>query len=582
MNNSEIAHVFKLIGDLLEIKGDNPFRIRSYRNAVDIIENMPGELTDIVEGGKSDLTEIKGIGKAIAEKIEELVKTGKLTFVDDLLKELPSGLLDMLRVSGLGPKKVKMFYEELNITGLDELEEAIRSGKLDNLKGMGAKSIEKLKRGIEDCRSLLSKSDRTDVATALFTANEYIEYLSELKVIKKIDYAGSLRRFKETIGDIDILVGVKDTGQAREIMDHFVAYNGVREVLVKGDTKSSIVLKSSMQVDLRVVDIDNFGSSMQYFTGSKAHNVALRDRAKKMGFKLNEYGLFDEKTEELVASKKEEDIYKALNLRYIEPGLRENTGEIEAAELNKLPKLIKLKEIQGDLHMHTTASDGANSIEEMARSAIELGYKYIAITDHSKSTGIANGLDKARLLKQIKAIDKVNEKLLGEGFEFTVLKGSEVDILTDGTLDYDNEMLGKLDIVVAAVHSNFNMDGDAMTKRILSAVESGMVDIIAHPTGRLINEREPYRFNMERIMDACVEHGVALELNSYLARLDLKDTHLKMAKERGIKIAISSDAHSAAQLSNVHYGVLMANRGWIEKSDVLNAMPLKKLKEALA
>ncbi len=577
MNNKEVVRVLVRVADLLEIKGENPFRVRSYRNAAATIDGLALSLELIAGADEDRLEEIPGVGKAIHGKILEILKGGSCKLLDELMEELPRGLLDMLEVPGLGPKKVKLFYRSLGIESVDSLEQAALEGELRELPGMGEKSEQKILRSIERYRRTQKSSRRFRLGAATAIAQKVREYLQGVEGAEAVEVAGSIRRWRESIGDIDILVTGKD-GVA--VMDAVAAYPGVTEVIGRGATKSSVVVgvdNTTIQVDVRFVEAPAYGAALNYFTGSKEHGVALRSRAKKMGLKLSEYGVFDEKTGRQVAGKDEPSVYKALGLSYIEPELRENRGEIEAAENGELPVLIDEADIRGNLHMHTIVSDGANTVEEMARAAIKEGYEYIAITDHSKASGIASGLDEKRFLEHINNINKVEQKLKDEGEVITLLKGAEVDILSGGALDYSDELLSMLDCVVGAVHSGFDMEGERMTARIITAIESDMLNILAHPTGRLIGAREPYDMDMEAVMEAAAAFKVAMELNSYPERLDLKDTHCRMAKDRGLLVSISTDSHSTETFSNMTYGVRTARRGWLEKKDVLNSRPLAEL-----
>jgi len=562
MNNKEVVRVLVTIADLLEIKGENPFRVRSYRNGAATIDGLSVSLELIAQDDDDRLEDIPGVGKAIHGKIMEILASGSCALLDDLTSELPSGLLDMLGVPGLGPKKVKLFYQSLGLDSVDGLEEAALEGRLRDLPRMGEKSEQKIVAAIERYRRTQKSSKRFRLDTATAIAAQVIEYLGAVEGVNTVDIAGSLRRWRESVGDLDILVTGKD-GEA--VMDAVAAYPDVVEVIGKGATKTSVLLavgNTRLQIDVRFVEEASRGAALNYFTGSKEHGVALRGRAKNMGLKLSEYGVFDEKGGERLAGKDEVEVYKALGLPYIEPELRENRGEIEAAENGELPSLITEEDIRGNLHMHTTASDGANTIEEMARAAILAGYEYIAITDHSKASGIASGLDDKRLLEHINDINAVAKKLKNEGEELIILKGTEVDILASGALDYSDELLSLLDCVVGAVHSGFDMEGARMTARIIEAIESDMLSILVHPTGRLIGAREPYDMDMEAVMDAAVEFGVAMELNSYPQRLDLKDTHCRMAKDKGLLVSIATDSHSTETFSNMTYGVHTARRGW--------------------
>lgn len=570
MINNKIADIFQEIGDILEIQDENPFRVRSYHRAAQIVRGLASDLEAAYKKDPKKILAIRGIGKDLFGMIEEIIKTGDCTLHKDLLAHFHPGLLEMLNLRGIGPKKVKLIYMNLGIKDMKTLEKAANEGKLRDLPGMGEKTEKAILKSIQDLKRY---SQRTLMPLALDEAKLLITYLKEQKSVKKCEYAGSLRRRKETVGDIDILVTT--SGKAKPIMDHFISYENTDEVLAHGPTKSSIVLNTGIQVDLRVVDEDCFGAALHYFTGSKAHNIAIRDRAKKKGLKVNEYGVF--KGQKLVAGKTEEDVFKAVGLPFIIPELRKNDGEIEAAEKKKLPKSIEIKDIKGDLHMHTNESDGSQPLEVVVEEAFKAGYKYIAITDHSHSSHIANGLDTKRLLKQYKQIDKLNKSY--EKKDFKILKGSEVDILPDGSLDYPDEILAQMDIFPASVHSRFSMSKKDMTERIINAIKNPYVKIIGHPTGRLINKRDPYDLDMEAIIDAAIEFNTALELNAQPSRLDLTDKYLRRAKEKGAKIVIGTDSHHSTQRVYMQYGIYIARRGWLEKKDVLNTYTLKQLLE---
>lgn len=572
MENQEIARVFYEIADLLELKGGELFRVRSYRNAGTVVEGLPESLKALYgEGKEASLKGIHGIGESTRAKIIEMLTTGECAFHRELLAEMSPGMLEILKVSGLGPKKAAALHSELGINDLDGLEKAAATGLIHGLPGFGKVTEDKILRGVKDLRSRASVF-RHSFATTV--AMSYVAYLKLVPGIGEISPAGSLRRWKESVGDLDILAACDDPDS---VMEHFVRYPEVKEVLSKGETKSSVIIKAGLQVDIRVVEKKSFGAALQYFTGSKAHNVALREMAKKMGLKISEYGVFSEKDGVWLSGEKEEDIYRAVGLPLIPPELRENRGEIEAAFKGRLPILLKRSDIKGDLHVHTTESDGLNSLEEMADAAMALGYEYIAVTDHSKAVGIARGLDEARILRQMEAIDDFNQKLRKRGKKFVVLKSSEVDIRSDGTLDHTDSVLRKLDIVVASVHSGFNMPEEEMTGRVIKAIRTGFIDIIGHPTGRLIGERDPFHIDMARVMDEAKKFGTALELNSSPERLDLNDAHCMLAKEKGVLVAISTDAHSVRHFGNMEYGIHTAMRGWLEKKDALNAKPLAGL-----
>jgi DNA polymerase (family 10) len=586
MENSEIAEILTDIVNLLEIKGDNPFRLRAYKNAILVIEELPYKLETIVseETDQKTLEAIPGIGKGVSEKIHEILGTGRCHTLDELLTEYPAGLLDMLKLSGMGPKKVKLVFEELGVKSIRGLERAAKAGALNTLPGMGKKSEEKILKAIENYR-MIAGGGRTSLPAALSEALEIIDYLEDSPLVKRVEYAGSLRRWEETIGDLDILAVSKKDGQNSEIMEYFRSYPEVAETVVSGETKTTVTLTGGINVDLRVVPAESFGAAMQYFTGSKTHNIALRKIAQKKGLKINEYGVFDEKTEKRIAGKTEKEIYKTVGLPYIPPEIRLNFGEIEAAlklDGKRLPKELKVEDILGDLHMHTVESDGSGSIKDMAEEAMSRGYEYIAITEHSKATGVANGLDDKRLLKHIDRIDKFNKNLKAKKIPFRVLKGAEVDIRGDGTLDYPDEILRKLDIRVGAIHSGFTQTSEKMTARVISALKTGLLDILAHPTGRIINIRAPYEIDMEEVMRAAKEYGTAMELNSYPERLDLKDTHLRLARDMGVLVSINTDSHSPEQMANIAYGIHTARRAWLEPKDILNTRSLKELKGILA
>jgi len=557
MNNQELARIFNSIADLLDIKGENRFRILSYRRAAETISALAEELTDVVAQGR-DPCEFPGIGEAISKKILEALGTGKVTFLEELKKELPPTLLDLLRIRGVGPRAVKVFYEQLGVTTLEELKEATRSDKLRSLPGFGERSQGKILAALQDLEESLG---RFRLDAALVTADELAARLKQVKGIRRVVAAGSLRRRRETVGDLDILVTCT---KPRAVMEHFVAYERVAQVVAQGETRSTVILNSGLQVDVRVVPEQSFGSALCYFTGSKDHNVVLREMARAADLKLNEYGLF--RGEKRIAGRSEEEVYEALGLPFIPPELRENRGEIEAARQGKLPALIELDSIRADLQAHSTWSDGSAGIEEMTRAAKALGRTVLAITDHSKAVRIAGGLDEKRVREQKKEIEEVRRKVKG----VTLLHGSEVDILEDGSLDHPRELLDELDLVVAAVHSRFEMPRKKMTDRIVRAIASGAVHILAHPTGRIIGERPPYEVDLEAVFAAAKEHKVALELNAHPARLDLSDIFLKRAKEHGVPVTINTDAHSAAQLQHMKFGIYTARRGWLERDDVLN------------
>jgi len=575
MENKEIARLFSEIADLLEIKGANSFRIRSYRNAALVIEGFPESFKKLLEKGADSLKGIPGVGESIREKITEILVTGECSFHENLLKELPAGILDILKINGVGPKKASEFYRLLGIGSVDELEKAAAAGGLRELPGMGVKSEEKILHAIKSFKSI---AGRFNLAVAWAEASVLVEFLGGLAGVEDVAVAGSLRRWRESIGDIDILVACEDSPP---LMKAFTRRRDVEEVVMTGPTKSTVILNGGFHVDLRVVEKASFGAALQYFTGSKAHNIALRERARKMGLKINEYGVFDAKGAS-VAGATEEEVYRAVGLPSMPPELRENTGEIEAAEMGTLPEALEVTHIRGDLHSHTRRSDGSATIDEMALAAMERGYEYLAITDHSRSLSVANGLDTKRVLLEMEAIETFNENMQMGGNPFRLLKGTEVDIRSDGSLDHPDELLSEMECVVGAVHSGFTMDGAAMTKRVIKAISTGRIDILAHPTGRLISRRPPYELDMEAVMEAASEFNVALELNSHPERLDLKDSHLRLAVEMGVKVSISTDSHAVSQLSNIVFGLHMARRGWLTPKNVLNTMGLRELQAFLS
>ena len=570
MENKTIADIFTDIADILDIQGENPFRVRSYRNAARTIEDMSQSLEAGVKAGEN-LEEIPGIGKSMSEKIREILSTGKCHTLEELRSRVPPGLTELLKLEGLGPKKVKVLYDELAVDSVDRLEKAAQAGRLRNLPGMGLKTEEKILKSIEHYRAGMG---RFKLSVGFQYAEALLRHLKGFPGVKRLDPAGSFRRRRETIGDLDILA---ICGKGCKVMDRFSGYGDVAEVLAKGDTKSSIRLKCGLQVDLRVLEEESYGAALHYFTGSKAHNVAIRERAKEKGLKVSEYGVFRAKDEKRLSGAEEEDVFKAVGLRLIPPELREDRGEIQAAEKGALPRLIELSDIRGDLQMHTTASDGKNSILEMARKAKEMGYAYIAITDHSKAVRVAGGMDEKQLAKHLKEIEKADGQVSG----FRILKGVEVDILPDGTLDLKDDILRECEVVLASVHSRFNMEEEEMTRRVIKAIRNPNVNVLAHPTGRLILEREPFKINLREVIQAAVDHGIILEINAYPDRLDLKDVDARMARDLGARLAIDTDAHSALQLELMKFGVFTARRGWIEAKDVINTLPLEGLLKVL-
>ncbi len=570
MDNASIARVFAEIGDLLEIKNENPFRVRAYRTAAETIATMGERVADLPPDARLKLP---GIGKDLAAKIGELLDTGGLEYHKALLKEFPPTVLDLLRLQGVGPKTVALLYGSLDIKTLEDLEAAARSGRLRGIKGMGEKKAALILKAIEDRKQLGNRrliSDASDAAAAI------VAHLSHAAPKASITPVGSLRRGCDTCGDLDIVVaGPAGARGPAALMASFTSHPLVERVLARGDTKSSVILRGGLQADVRVVARESEGAALQYFTGSKAHNIALRDRALGRGLKLNEYGLYNEK-ERAVAGKTEASIYKALGLAYVPPELRENRGEIAAAEANGLPALVERSDLKGDLHSHTTASDGRADILTMARAARAAGLEYLAVTDHSRALAMVEGLDEARALEHAKAVREASRRA-----GITLLAGIECEILPDGRLDLSDDCLAQLDIVVASVHSGFNQEESQMTERILRAIENRWVDVLGHPTGRRILKRPPYAVNMERVIDTAARLGVALEINSHPQRLDLNDVHARLARERGVAIVVDSDSHMPSEFDFLRWGVMVARRAWLRTEDVLNTLPVEKLRKRL-
>ena len=576
MDNKSIATVLYETADLLEIDGQDSFRIRSYRNAAQAIENLTEQIRDIIGEPKKVLA-IPGIGKGMLINLQELFKDGSLGVQADLLKKYHPSMLQLLKIQGLGPKTIALIWSAYQVCDVNGVEKLARENKIRELPRMGEKHEQKLLKAIEDYRRI---SGRFLIDAAEAEAIKLSEYLAKFPGIDRITPAGSLRRGRETVGDLDILV----TGAAccneverQQAVQYIAKYPPLMDVIAQGDNKISFRLRSGMQVDVRLLPPESFGAAMQYFTGSKSHNVALRQRALKLGYTLNEYSLADLKNEKPVAGKSEEEIYAKLKLDYIPPELRENLGEIDAAEKHTLPTLITLDDLQGDVHMHTVETDGKNTIEEMAEAAKAHGYQYIAITDHSKNLAFANGLDDKRALAHIQKIRDANNHLEG----ITVFAGIEVDILADGDLDLSDDVLAQMDVVIASVHSVFNQESAKMTERLLKAVENPNTSIIGHPTGRLQLRRDAYDFDLDAVLNAAAKHKVAMELNSYPDRLDLNDVHLRQAKQRGVKIVINTDSHHTSHLDKIRYGILQARRAWLTKDDVLNTLPAQQFAKAM-
>jgi len=568
VQNADVSEIFNKLADLLDIQGANPFRVRAYRNAARTVTSLPRNVADMIQENK-DLSELAGIGKDLAGKIQEIVQTGTLSQLEEVEKETPSELNQLMNVGGLGPKRVKVLYQELGVRNLKELKAAAESQKIRDLEGFGEKTEQQI---LEELQQMDGSEVRIKLLEAEQRAEPLVDYLKKTKGLKKITVAGSFRRKKETVGDLDILVTCK---KGSKIMDRFVRYEDIRKVVSQGTTRSTVILRSGLQVDLRVLPQVSYGAALHYFTGSKSHNIAVRKIGTKKGLKINEYGVF--KGDERIAGKTEKEVYDQVGLPYIEPELRENRGEVEAAQKDELPNLLTLKDLRGDLHSHTKATDGHHSLEAMAKAAKEHGYEYLAVTDHSQKVTMAKGLDAKRLSEQIKAIDKLNEELEG----IRILKGIEVDILEDGSLDLPDDILKELDLRVCSVHYKQNLSQQKQTERIIRAMDNPYFNILAHPTGRLINERKPMELNLEKIMEAAKDRGCHLEVNAHPDRLDLSDPYCKMAREMDLKLAISTDAHSTSDLDFMRFGVNQARRGWLEAGDVLNTHSWKQLKKLL-
>ncbi len=564
--NNEIAAIFDKLADLLEIEGANPFRVRAYRNAARTVRGYAKSMSDVLSDGE-DLSKIPTIGDDLADKIKTIVETGKLPLLKEVESRTPAALSDLMQIEGLGAKRVKTLYKELGIKSIDDLKRAARSGKIRELEGFGKKTEQKIRDRVEH---FAGQAPRTKLIMAEEIARSVVDYLGGCHGIRDIIVAGSFRRRKETVGDLDILVTAsKDS----PVMDHLARFDEVTEVVSKGTTRATVRLRSGMSVDLRVVPQVSYGAALVYFTGSKSHNIAIRKLGIKKGYKINEYGVF--KGDKRIAGRTEKAVYRTVGLPFIHPELRENRGELDAARKGELPELVTLNDIRGDLHCHTNATDGRHTLKQMAESAAARGYEYLSINDHSRHVTVARGLDKGRLLEQIKSIDKLNGKLKN----IVLLKSIELDILENGTLDLPDSVLKELDFTVCAVHYKFNLPRKKQTERILRAMDNPYFNILAHPTGRLINEREPYSIDLEKIMKAARERGCLVELNAHPDRLDLNDEACKLAQDFGLNLSIASDAHSTSDLDYMRFGIDQARRGWIEKSDVINTRPLKELKK---
>jgi len=600
IHNREISRILSEMADLLDIKGENQFRVRAYRNAARSVEDLPKPAGELI-AEDTDLSSFPGIGSAIAEKIKQLVETGTITQLEQLKKELPPGLLDMLKIPELGPRRVGDLYRHLGVSDLDDLAHAAYHSTIDQVPGFGKKLSESIRKNVQTLRTT-SKENRVLLSEAEEIAEELLDHLQSgsdrAVAIEHLQLAGSYRRRKETVGDLDILViaggnkgGAATLDQAAAIMDRFVGYDGVDEVITHGETRSSVILRGGTQVDLRLVDRESYGAALMYFTGSKEHNVAVRRIAQEKGYKVSEYGVFrsgetggdpddddnDNDSGRRVAGATEEEVFGVLGLDWVPPELRENRGEVQAAREGRLPVLIELSNIRGDLHAHTNWSDGMFSLEEMARAAMDRGYEYLAVTDHSKGLTVANGLDEQRLAQQIDAIAELNESF--EGFQ--LLSSMEVNINADGSLDLSQELLARLDMVICSIHSGLDQPREKQTERMLRAMDNPNCSIIGHPTGRQLNKRGGYDLDFDRIFEAARRHGVAMEINAQPERLDLRDSHARRAAEAGIALTISTDAHSTRNLDLMHYGIEQARRAWITPEQVLNTRSLPELRQML-
>lgn len=570
MENSRIADIFDEIADLLALTNDDPFRIRSYRNAARTIRDLSKDVEQMTASNEDSLTDLQNIGKSSAEKIQEIIDTGTCRTLERLRNKVPRGLPDLLDVPGIGPKKAGRMYHSLNIKSLEDLREAAKQGDISELPGMGKKTEQNILDG-------LSALEETSQRFLYHEAKDYVQSVSrlleEIDTIIQWEIAGSFRRGKETVGDLDIVVQATDRSQATE---RILEYDAIDEVIAKGDEKMSVRLNNGLQIDFRYFEPESFGSALVYFTGAKSHNITIRKLAQERDWKLNEYGLF--KNKRLLAGKTEEAIYHRLNLDWIPPELREDRGEVDAAKEGKLPELVEAKDIRGDLHAHTEATDGVNTLEELAHAAIDRGYQYLAITEHSKAVTVAQGMNEDRLRKHMDKIRKLDDDL----DDLWLMPGIEVDILKNGGLDLDEKLLSELDWVVASIHSHFKLNEDQMTDRIIAAVNSGVVHCLGHLTTRMIGKREPIKLDMDTIFEACSDMGVCLEINSQPDRLDLQDIYCRGAKEAGVKFSVSTDTHQISELDFMRYGLLVARRGWLEKGDIINTMTAKSLSKYMA
>jgi len=580
MENLDVTRTLTELADLLEIQGASPFRIRAYRNAVNTVNSLSRPLKDMVAAGE-DLTELPGVGKSVAKYIGEFLDTGSISRLDEVAAEFPRSLVQLMRLDGVGPKKAKRLFEELNVRTVDDLAEAIENGRVQKMDGFGVKSADKIVRAIEDHRK---HTGRFQIHETERLISGVLEHVKAAPGVGRVEVAGSLRRRKETIGDVDILAELE--GDGTPVVDHFVSFSGAQRVTGAGSTKGSIVLHSGLQVDLRVIPSRSFGAALQYFSGSKEHNVAVRTRAVRQGLRVNEWGVFrvpegEENDEpplgkedgERLAGDTEQGVYEVLGMSWVPPELRENRGEVESATGGELPTLVTLQDIRGDLQMHSTWSDGKASVEEMARACLERGYAYFALTDHSQVMAMVQGLTPERAREQWSEIEEVQERVPG----IRILKSVEVDILKDGSLDMPDDVLEQLDVVVISVHSFMDQDRKTMTERVLRAMQHPSADILAHPTGRRINRREPFELDVEAVLEAAAELSLAVELNANPNRLDLRDVHVHRAKELEVPVVISTDAHSPKGLADMRFGVDQARRGWLEAGDVLNTRSLEEM-----
>jgi len=568
VHNHEIASAFQKLADLLEIQGANQFRVRAYRNAARTIESQPKSVAEMIRDGQ-DIRELPGIGSELAAKIREYVGTGRIRRLEELKKEVPEELSSLMKIGGLGPKRVRVLHEELGVSTRAELEKAARNGDISRIRGFGPKTEQKI---LKDISQISGRPVRVKFIVAHETAQAYLSHLRELDEVRQAVAAGSYRRRKETVGDLDILV-VCDNPE--KVMDHFTRFEEVGTVVSRGPTRSTVILRTGLQVDIRVVPEESYGAALHYFTGSREHSIEVRKIAQKKGLKINEYGIF--RGERHVAGRTEEEVFRSVDLPFIEPELRENRGEIEAARSGKLPRLIALEDIRGDLHAHTNLTDGKNTLEEMVEAARSRGYEYLAVTNHSPQVTVARGIDSRILMKQIEEIERINERYS----DITILKSSEVDILRDGSLDYPDDVLAQLDFTVCSVHYHQRLSREKQTERVLKAMDNPYFTIFGHPTGRLINEREPYEIDLERIIEGAKGKGCFLELNAHPDRLDLDDVFCKAAKDMGVMVAISTDSHSVFNLGFMSLGVNQARRGWLEPGDVLNSLDANTLKKRL-